>query len=170
VLLLALFVVTLSSGILKWRKTTSLWPIPSLVCLVFTLGGFVITPTLGRYISDYIFEKHLDQYSRVVDNLRNGTISCTSACNADVEVIEVTSRPEHIRDIWGARCDDNGVIVLLRIDTDVPLLHEGYFYKDYGESSNCGLRSVSPEFGWPHTPYVRQIIGHWYHFSDQPGL
>ena len=170
VALLVLLVTASRTGIIKWRKTSRLWPVPALVCLVFILCGFGITPSMGRYISDWQFKKNLDQYSIVVDNFRTGIISCTSSCNGDVEVIGVTSRPVRIRDIWGARCDDRGVIVLFRFDTDVPLLHEGYFFRDYGENSNCGIRSVSPELGWPHTPYVRHITGHWYHFSDQPGL
>ncbi|MDR3412315.1 MAG: hypothetical protein P4L87_15475 [Formivibrio sp.] len=170
VALVVLLVVSSRVGFIRWRKSSHLWPAPSLVCLAFILCAYYFAPSMGRYISDWKFGRHLAEYSRVVNGLKNGTISCATPCNANVEVIEVTSRPAHIRDIWGARCDDNGVIVLFRVDTDVPLLHEGYFFKDYGVTSNCNIRSVSPEVSWPHVPYIRHIAGQWYRFSDQPGL
>ena len=170
VILVVLFVIVSIAGIRKWRKTSCLWSTPSLVCLVFLVVGVEIMPPICRDISDWVFLKHLDPYSRIVDNLKNGRVSCANACDGKLETINVTSRPAHVRDIWGARCDDDGAIVLFRMDTDVLLLHEGYFFKDYRETSNCGRQAMSPEVGWPHVPYVRHITGHWYRFSDKPGL
>lgn len=168
--LVVILIIALRLGFIRWQKCSRLWLVPSLACLAFILCAYYSTPPLGRYISDWRFGKHLAEYSSVVDGLRNGTISCAAPCNANVEVIATSIRPAHIRDIWGAHCDDNGLIVLFRVDTDVPLLHEGYFFKNYGESSNCNIHSVSPEVSWPHVPYIRHITGQWYRFSDQPGL
>jgi hypothetical protein len=169
VVLAVMLLVALRVGFVRWRKVSRLWPVPALVCLAFIICA-CFTPSIGQHISDWRFGRHLAEYSRVVDSLRKGTTSCATPCNAEVEVIETTSRPEHIRDVWGAHCDDGGVIVLFRVGTDVPFLHEGYFFKDYGTSSNCNTRSVSPDVGWPHVPYIRHITGQWYRFSDQPGL
>jgi hypothetical protein len=106
-----------------------------------------------------------------VDGIKNGTIPCAAPCSPNVEEIKATSRPAQVRDIFGTRCDDKGVIVLFLMDTDVLLLHEGYFFKDYGKNSNCNAPSVSPEEeGWPRIHYVRHISGNWYRFSDQPGF
>jgi hypothetical protein len=168
--LVVILVVASRVGFIRWRKSSRLWPVPALVCLAFILCTYYLASPMGRSISDWRFERHLAEYSRVVDGLRNGTISCATPCNGNVEVINATNRPAKIRAIWGARCDDNGVIVLFLVDTDVPLLHEGYFFKDYGENSNCNTRSVSPEQGWPHVPYVRHIAGMWCRFSDKPGF
>jgi hypothetical protein len=87
-----------------------------------------------------------------------------------MELMQAVSRPAHVRNIWGVHCDDGGAIVLFLFDTDVPLLHEGFFFKDYGARSNCEAKSLSPELGWPRAPYVRHVTAHWYHWSDQPGL
>jgi hypothetical protein len=54
------------------------------------------------------------------------------------------------------------------LDTDVPLLHEGYVFKDYGESSNCN--HGQSELGGSHLPFVRHVRDKWYRFSDQPGF
>jgi|ERR1700733_13668981 hypothetical protein len=170
VTLVVLLTVALVAGLLKWRKSSNFWPMPALVCLAFILCSFYVASPIGRYISDGMFEKHLGDYARVVDNFRNGNVLCASSCNGDVKVIEATSLPAHVRDIWGTHCDDSGLIVLFRLDTDVPLLHEGYMFKDYKESSDCSKRFGSREFVWSHLPYVRHIAGHWYRFSDQPGL
>ena len=168
--LLIFCVMSARAGFTKWRSTSGLWAMPAVICFAFILIGFEIIPSLGRRLTNSLLDKNLNTYSRVVDDFRKGTISCTGSCNASIELLQVPSRPPHVRDIWGARCDDSGVVVLFRLNTDVPLLHEGFLFKDYGEVSNCGVQALSPEVGWPHTPYVRHIVGHWYHFSDQPGL
>lgn len=168
--LVGILIVASTVGFISWRRSFRSWPVPALVCLAFIVCTHYFASPIGRYISDWRLERHVAEYSRVVEGLRNGTISCATPCNGNVEVIEATSRPAHIQVIWGARCDDNGVIVLFLVDTDVPLLHEGYFFRDYGEKSNCNTRSVSPDVGWPHVPYVRHITGQWYRFSDQPGF
>ena len=170
VTLVVLLTVSLVAGLLKWRKSSKFWPMPALVCLAFIFCSFYVASPIGRYISDRMFERHLGDYARAVDNFRDGSVLCASSCNGDVKAIEGTSLPAHVRDIWGAHCDGNGVIVLFRLDTDVPLLHEGYMFKDYEESSDCSKRFGSREFVWSHLPYVRQIEGHWYRFSDQPGF
>lgn len=117
-----------------------------------------------------MFEKRLGDYARVVDDFRSGRVPCASSRNGDLKVIEATNLPAHVRDIWGAHCDGGGVIVLFRLDTQVPLLHEGYMFKNYEEGSDCGKRFGSREMVVAHLPYVRQIEGHWYRFSDQPGF
>jgi hypothetical protein len=169
-LLIALFVimlVALTVGFTRWRKSSRLWPLPALVCLAFIVCAYFAPLTGGQLISDWRFGRHLTEYSRVVDGLRNGTISCATPCNAKYGVVEVKDRPAHIKGIWEVRCDDGGIAVLFLINTDVPLLHAGYLFKDYGESSNCSTRLFMPEKRWP---YVRHITRQWYHFSDQPGL
>jgi len=163
--LVVILIVASWEGFSRRRKSSRLWPVPALVCLAFILCTYYLASPVGRGISDWRFERHLAEYSRVVDGLKNGTVSCATPCNGKVEVIEATNHPATIRGIWGARCDDNGALVLFMVDTDVPLLHEGYFFKDYGKNSDCDTRAVSPE-----EPYVRHIVGMWYRWSDQPGF
>jgi len=171
--LLALVVLlcgSLIAGLLKWRKISNVWPMPAIVCLAFILCSFYVASPIGRYISDRRFERHLGTYARVVKDFRNGSVRCTSACDGVAKVIATGNIPAHVRDVWGMHCEGNSVIVLFRLDTHVPLLHEGYMFRDYGENSNCSKRFGSHEFVWSHLPYVRQIEGNWYRFSDQPGF
>jgi hypothetical protein len=163
VALVVLLARALVEGLLKWRKSSNFWPMPALVCLAFILCAYYFASPVGRYISDRMFERHRGDYARVVDNFRDGSLLCASSCNGDVKAIEATSLPAHVRDIWAAHCDGSGVIVLFLLDTDVPLLHHGYVFRDYEEGSDCSKRFGSHE-------YVRQIEGHWYRFSDQPGF
>jgi hypothetical protein len=97
-----------------------------------------------------------------VDSFRSGNLSCLTPCNMDSQVIAVASRPANIRDVWGAHCDDGGVMVLFLINSDVPLLHTGYIFEGYGEGSSCNKVPIKPE----SKLYIRPIIGQWYHFSD----
>lgn len=168
--LLILFGLSIRAGITNWRHTSGLWAAPALSSLAFVVIGFTIVPSVGRLTANLLFVKNLSAYSNVVDDFRKGSIFCANSCTGSIELIQLRSRPAHVRDIWGMHCDDGGVIVLFRIDTDVPLLHEGFFFTDYGGTSNCAVKKLSPDSGWPHAPYVRRIIGQWYHFSDQPGL
>jgi len=168
--LIVLLPVALTQGWSKWRKSSKFWPMPALVCAAFIVCSFYVASPIGSGISDKLFARHRGDYARVVDSFRDGRVLCTSSCNEDVKVIEATNLPAHVRDIWGAHCDGGRVIVLFRLDTDVPLLHEGYMFKDYEEDSDCSKRFGSREIVWSHLPYVRQIEGHWYRFSDQPGF
>lgn len=157
-------------GCLKWRRGVPMRPIPPLVFLVLLAVGLWQGDAIGRSISNWYFGRHLDAYARVVNDFRNGTSSCQTTCNAKMETLDVKDPPALVGAIWGAHCDDGGVIVLFLGNWDVILMHEGYFFKDYASTSNCETHHVSPELGWPQVPYVRQINGHWYHFADQPGL
>ena len=164
--LVLLLIVALCLGFAVWRKSSRLWLIPALVCLAFVLCSYYLVSPIGQHISDPIFERHLSEYSKVVDGLRSGTISCATPCVGERGIIETTTRPAHVRDIWAVRCNDGGLLVLFRVDTDVPLFHEGYLFKGYGERSNCNTGREMPE----RRLYVRQITGSWYRFSDQPGF
>jgi hypothetical protein len=90
-------------------------------------------------------------------------------------MIETTPSPVHVKSIWATHCDDGGVIVLFWAKTDVPLLHEGYIYKDrdYKERTDCNkLLDYPREVFWSHSffPYTRHITGNWYRVSNQPGF
>jgi len=164
--------VLLWHGITRWRKTSRLWFVPGLLCFVFVLCSYFGSSPLGRRISDWRFGRHLGEYSKVVDGFRGGTIACQTTCDAELDPVESTKTPADIGppvgvgNVWGERCDDGGYAVLFRLDTDVPLLHEGYIFKGYGEKSNCNTGSETPEKRWE----IRHVMGQWYHFSDKPGL
>jgi hypothetical protein len=168
--LVVLLTASLVSGLMKWRKFSKFWPMPALVCGAFILCWFYLASPTGRYLSDRIFERHLGDYARVVDNFKSGSVLCASACKGDINAIETTDLPAHVLKILGTHCDGNGVVVLFLRDTDVPLLHEGYMFKDYEEGSDCSKRFGARDFVWLHLPYVRPIEGHWYRFSDEPGF
>jgi hypothetical protein len=168
--LLLFFGISMKAGVTSWRHTSGLWALPALMCAAYIVIGLVVIPPIGPYITDWLFMKNLNTYSSVVDDFRNGTISCTRPCTGKMELMHLARRPAYVLDVWGVHCDDGGAIVLFLSDSDVPLLHEGFFFKDYGASSNCEKESLSPESGWPNAAFVRHIVGRWYHFSDQPGL
>ena len=170
VALVVFLVFSLVAGFTKWRLKSGLWLVPSIIGIASLCCSYYIASPVARLVSDKVFEWQLDDYSRVVSNFRDGSLFCASSCEGNVQTIETTSRPKHVRDIWGTHCDDKGVIVLFRVQTDVPLLHEGYLFKDYGENSNCSRLYGSRQFTWSHLPYVRRITANWYRFSDQPGF
>jgi len=153
-------VIVAIRGFKEWRKYSRLWAAPSLVCLLSVAAAWFCAGSIGEAISDRIFARHVIEYSKVVDGLRNGTISCQAPCDAEFGFIAMEKKPTHIRALFGARCDDGGVSVQFLIDTDVLLHHEGYLFKDFGAKSNC---SASERLG---KLYIRQIAGPWYHFSD----
>jgi hypothetical protein len=160
------------AGVIKWRATSSLWPLPGLICLVSILCFWYAASPIGQRLSDMIFRRHLAEYSKIVDSFKSGTIACQKACNAQLEAIDTsgmlkdTYLPEGVRDFWAERCDDGGVALLFLHNTDVLLLHEGYIFKSYGQSSNCNTAPGTPEMRWG----LRHVTGQWYRFSDHPGF
>lgn len=168
--LLGFLVMSAMTGFTSWRTTSKLWAAPAVICVASIALGILVPPSIGQYIADSVHNKDLNTYSRIVEDFKKGAIACTSPCNGNLELVQVVSQPVRVRDILGAHCDDNGAIMLFQIGTDVPLLHEGFFFRDYGSLSDCGMRGLSPGESWPHTPYVRHISGHWYHYSNRSGL
>jgi len=166
VLFIALLVLTVVAGISgfkEWRKCSRFWAAPSLVCLVCVVAAFFWAPPIGEAISDRIFERHVIEYSKVVDGIRNGTISCQTPCEAEFGFIQMENKPTHVRALLGARCDDGGVSVLFLLNTDVILHHEGYLFRNFGTKSNCNPGKMRSELD---KYYIRHIAGPWYHFSD----
>ena len=84
--------------------------------------------------------------------------------------LSAPSRAPRVLDVWATHCDDGGVVVLFRLDTDVLLLHQGYVFKDFGEASNG-----SKLYGWlaspsSELPFVRHVQGNWFRWADQAGF
>ncbi len=160
--------ITAILGFGKWRKSSRLWMAPALICLTFMAGGWIIPPPIGRAVRDWQFTRHLDRYNKVVDGVRNSAISCSHGpCGAKFDSIDVKYRPPQVRVIQAARCSEDAVVVVFLIDADVPLLHHGYAYRRYTEANTCVTEDMRPERRWP---YLRHIVGDWYHFSDQAVL
>jgi hypothetical protein len=165
-LLVLILLLTTVIGFTKWRNLSRLWMMPALVCLAFILSAF-LTPPMGRAIADWNFKRHATEYLKIVDGVKSGAISCGPQCDARLQVFKAANTPANIRALMGARCDDGEVVVAFLIGTDVPLLHEGYFFKDYEDTNPCIKDAMRPDKKWA---YVRPVAGKWYHFSDQPGL
>jgi hypothetical protein len=166
VVLTVMLLVALTVGFVKWRKSSRLWPVPALVCLAFILSAY-FTPPIGKFISDWRFEKHLAEYSRVVDGLRNGSIRCDAPCKATSGGVGPASQAAHLRVLEWSRCNDGGIFVSFFVPIDVPLVHIGYLFKGYGENSDCIAAAATLEKSFL---YIRHVTGRWYHFSDQPDL
>jgi hypothetical protein len=164
--LVPILVLTANLGFTRWRKDSLLWPLPALICLVSILSIYGVPP-LGRSISDWRFEKHLSEYSAVADGLQSGNITCATPCIGEYKAVKIKNRPPSTRAIFAVRCDDGGTGVVFLADYDVPLLHAGYLFRGFGQHSDCGALSRKPGM---RMPYLRQISGPWYRFSDQPGL
>ena len=165
-MLVVSLLVTTIIGISKWRHQSRFWIVPALACVAFIASTWM-APPIGRFVADWEFGRHLNEYSRVVNDVRNGVLSCATPCQGRFSLVEMRNRPKHIKALKAAQCSNEAVAVAFVIDTDVPLLHEGYVFRDFDESVACATDAVKLENNWP---YIRHVSGQWYHFSDQPGL
>lgn len=133
ILFLAISVTQVSfllMGIRRWRKKTKSWFFPATVCaLTISLALYLGVP-VGRYLSDHKFKKDSDKYVKVIEQFRNGELICVTHCNGEVKVIKTDNLPPNIRQVYGTHCDTGGVLVLFSEKTNVPMLHEGYLFKD----------------------------------------
>lgn len=152
-------------GYFTWRRQSQWWFIPALVCLAF-LAGFIVTPSIGKRVSDAQFKRHLPEYTKALQDVRNATNPCAATCDIDLNAIPEGDRPRNVGALFASRCDDGGLSATFVDTSDVPLVHTGYLFKGYGENSSCSRGSMAPE----HSLYLRHIAGQWYHFSDQPDL
>lgn len=125
------FVITAFIGFTRWRKSSRLWMMPMVICLTFLAAAW-LSKSVGRFVADWQFARYSSEYLLVVDDVRNGRISCPAECGMKLTVIEVMPMPTHVRAILAAHCNNNVVIVGFLSDIDVPLVHEGYFYRESG--------------------------------------
>lgn len=173
VLLLAMLVAQirlLLVGFLRWRRSTKFWLMPAVVCAAVISLSLCFGSMAGRHISDLVFRKHSDEYLKIVAAFHDGSLNCVTSCSGNVGMIETAALPADVRQVYGTHCDGGGVLVLFSLKNDVPLVHEGYLFRDYAETGNCSERFGSHGIVWSHVPFVRKLDRHWYRFSDQPGF
>lgn len=166
VALVVALLFTAVRGFRTWRKTSQYWMVPALVSIAFILTTWLVPP-LGRSIADLRFKSHLSDYEKIVVELRNDANFPNSTAGAGLNLIKDKKLPSHVQAIKAGRCGDRVMVAAFLLETDVPLLHEGYVYKGYQETDSCVGDVLKPENNWP---YIRHVYGNWYHFSDQPGL
>ncbi|MDR3565611.1 MAG: hypothetical protein P4N59_29805 [Negativicutes bacterium] len=168
---LALLVVALFlsayHGFRVWRRSSKLWVLPSLMCFTFLVTTWYTAVPIGQSVADWEFKRHLNEYLKVVEDFKSGRIPCLHGCNGEFDRLDTGDGLKHVKFLLAARCEGGTVGVAFIADTDVILLHEGYFFKSYGDGSACSADPFSLEKKWP---YVRHVEGQWYHFSDEPGL
>ena len=107
-LLVVLLIGAVVRGATRWREFSRFWPAPAIVCIAFISSSFYVPPPMGRYISDRVFEKHLNEYSKIADAFRYGEVRCAISCSGNIELIETTNLPVHVGSIRGTHCDGNG--------------------------------------------------------------
>src|SRR5271157_6045256 len=64
----------ISSGFTALSELSRQWPLPVLVCVELILCVY-IAPIVGRCVLDWRFERHIAEYSRVVNGIENGTVA-----------------------------------------------------------------------------------------------
>ena len=160
---LAIFLITSAIlGIARWRRTSSVWMLPTVACGAIMLVAWFI-PTFGRQLADRQFKRNLTKYEEVVEEIKH----TEHFRSPELKIVNTSHQVSGVRAIKAARCADGTVVVAFLLDVDVPLLHEGYLYKDSPGSTTCVEGKTKLE---SNLPYTRPIIGNWFHFSDQPGL
>jgi hypothetical protein len=164
--LVSALIISGVTGFRKWRRTSGLWMLPSVVCLTCLVAA-CFAPFAGRLISDWRFGTRLSEFTEAVDEIKKDQANSANLDTSSLTIIQPKYTPDRVRLIKAAGCKDGSVVAAFVLDTKVPLLHEGYVYKGYDENNSCIKKLMRPEENWP---FVRYIKGSWYHFSDQPGL
>jgi hypothetical protein len=150
--LIATFVI----GLMRWRKSSRWWMVPSVVCLAF-ISTAPLDTRVGIIFADWEFETHLREYVKIVDDVKSGAIPCDTTLG----IIILNPLPSNVKRITAARCPDGAVIVVFTVGTGFPLIHTGYLFNGCGENNNCITQYKSLESKWS----LRHVVGDWYRFS-----
>lgn len=123
----------LVDGIVGMRRGDPISFAPALACLGSLVCAYYLPSPIGQRISDSRFRKHVAEYSEMVYSFKSGTLKCETACEATFKGLVDSARNEaHLdgmRLVWGERCDDGTKAMLLLLNTDVPLMHEGTYIR-----------------------------------------
>jgi hypothetical protein len=157
--LAAMALVTIFLGVLRWRKLTRLWMIPSVLCAALFWGSPAITTPLGAFVNDRQFKRQLGSYERVLSGLRSQTIWAGTTLT-DIDASNINKAVPDVIGIKAARCD-NGAVIAEFFQSGFRI-RNGYLFKGYEESDPCVTESMRPESHYQ----LRHVIGNWYHFSQ----
>jgi hypothetical protein len=148
------FIITLIIGFSSWRKSSSKWMFPSLLCVLF-ISSFLICVKIGipSEIEMWKFQKHISDYEKIINGIQNGDIQCGSK----LMVIDTTNLPPGIINITAAHCSDGSLIVLFLGKGSSFAGHTGYLFKNYTKTNNC---ISEPDWRFKH------LTGNWYKFFD----
>lgn len=161
-------------GCVKGRQSLRGGIAPILACIAFIALSWLVASPLGNLIADWQFRRHLDEYAKVVNAVRSGS----TVLGERGGMIDAENNPNNIRTIEVIRVNDGTLIVAFEEFPQLPLVHEGNLYYGCSGSRKCGAPGTTleqalvnnPPAGGKQWPYVRHVVGDWYHFSDQPGL
>ncbi len=144
--------ITLVLGFFVWRKSSPLWILPSVICVVFAFSPW-IARSLGASFSDSQFNSHLADFERAVEDIKSQDIPrSTEFVEIDLSKIKC---PRNVLAVEATRCTDGAVVVEFLVSAG-GRIHKGYLFKGCDDASNRPERHYQ----------LKHIVGRWYHFSD----
>lgn len=156
-ILIIAFVATIILGLVSWRKSSSKWMFPSMLCILFILSFlFCVKIGIPSEIEMWKFQKHISYYEKIVNGIQNGEIQCGSTITG----IDTTNLPPGISSITAAHCPDGSLIVQFLGKGSSFAGHVGYLFKNYTETNNCISENIKPDWRLKH------LTGNWYKFFD----
>ncbi len=141
--------ITLIVGLLVWRKSSPLWMLPSIVCMVFGLSPW-IARSVGASFSDSQFNSHLSDYEKAVEDIKSQDIP-TSTKFVEIDLNKIKC-PRNVIAVEAARCADGAVVVEFLVSAG-GRIHKGYLFKGCDNASERRYQ-------------LKHMVGRWYHFSD----
>ena len=150
--------VSLCLGLLRWRKVSRYWILPTFLCLMALITPF-FSAGFGRALNQWFFFRHLIEYEKVVSDLTHNK----AAVGNELKIVKIDRLPWNVQSVRYARYQNGASVVEFLNCSDIPLLHSGYVYTNRGGPNDLRGSNLDLENQWP---YVRHIFGSWYHFSD----
>ena len=151
-------------GIFQAEPRVGYWWFTPLICIAMLVTTWYLSAPMGHRIADWYFKCNIASYNRVVEEIRSGRAHCQENCSGSVQWMQADTRGTGTGRVYSIHCNDGGVVVLFLSETDVPLLHTGFEFRDYGPNRDCHEETFLPENR--HYDYdVTHITGPWYRFG-----
>jgi hypothetical protein len=155
--------VSFGLGVAEWSVDNRLWMAPAVICATFAAATHWLSLPAGRLISDCEFRLYLNQYTSVVEALREPSSQFPGGCRSNTVLATPRSLPRRIVALTEMRCG-GGITVAFLVGADPPRLHEGYVFRGYDDRDPAVNKALRIESQWL---YTRHIVGDWYRFADQ---
>ena len=136
----------------RWRKESTRWMRPLLLCTMMWLLiiGSARTGMWGA-LGNWWFNRNIAAYNSIVESFKAGVLPCNQRI--------LTNLPPHMKNAYVNCCDDGGFWIAFVDASSSAVGHLGYAYKDCAENSECAAK-FTKEWRASH------ISGNWYRISD----
>ena len=158
--LVCLIIVSSALALTLWRRSLGRFA-PTLICLL-AWASVIVGGRLGLWsaVADWRFYRHANDYVRVVQSVRDGTIEIGKSDSPSI--IVPNALPPNTQKALAERCTDGSLLVEFLDEGSSFSGHTGYLFRDSAPLNSCSDAKSAARQNW----HLHRVKKNWYRFAN----